>query len=75
MILISSSSVIINEVNIEQASENSNTEFIELYDLGVGGTSLDGLSLIFFDGDNQDRSYFEVDLNGERFVACRNGWF
>ncbi|PIK61454.1 hypothetical protein BSL78_01579 [Apostichopus japonicus] len=58
--------IIINEVNIEQASENSNTEFIELYDLGVGGTSLDGLSLIFFDGDNQDRSYFEVDLNGER---------
>ncbi|PIK39123.1 hypothetical protein BSL78_24038 [Apostichopus japonicus] len=58
--------IIINEVNIEQASVNSNTEFIELYDLGVGGTSLDGLSLIFFDGDNQDRSYFEVDLNGER---------
>lgn len=67
LILFFPSSVIINEVNIEQGS-NKNAEFIEIYSPGAGDVSLDGLTLIFFDGANRGRSYFEVDLNGGRLV-------
>lgn len=56
--------VVINEINIDP--DNVRKEFIELYDFGVGRTPLDGFSLVFFDGANQDRSYYEVDLSGER---------
>ncbi|KAJ8044574.1 hypothetical protein HOLleu_07357 [Holothuria leucospilota] len=64
-------SVVINEINIDP--DNVRKEFIELYDMGVGRTPLDGFSLVFFDGANQDRSYYEVDLNGQRTDA--NGFF
>ncbi len=50
--------VIINEVDVDQAS-NDAAEFIELYDGGIGKTSLDGLSLVFYNGSDS-LSYFPL---------------
>ena len=60
------SDVLINEVNVD-APGTTSMDFVELYDGGKGDSSLDGLILVFFNGANQDRSYLEVDLNGERY--------
>ena len=51
--------LIINEVD----AVASGAEFVELYDGGNGNTSLDGLSLIFYDGA-ADRVYHIVALDG-----------
>ena len=40
-------------------------EFVELFDGGVGGTSLDGLVLVFYNGSD-DLSYAAYDLDGFR---------
>ncbi|XP_071963521.1 uncharacterized protein [Antedon mediterranea] len=64
--------IVINELNVDNA-ESDTHEYIELYDFGVGRTKLDGLMLVFFDGTNDDRSYFEVDLTGQK--TNRNGYF
>lgn len=55
-------SVFINEINADQPGLDAR-EFVELYDNGVGSTRLDGLILVFFNG-NGDSSYLTVDLNG-----------
>ena len=54
--------IVINEVDADQAGSDS-AEFVELYDGGVGSTSLDGLVLVFFNGSD-DASYLAFDLDG-----------
>ena len=53
---------VINEVDSYTQSGDTR-EFIELYDGGTGNTALDGLALVFYDG-NTDTSYHAVDLDG-----------
>lgn len=61
----------INELDADQAGTDS-AEFVEIYDGGVGNTSLNGVSLVFFNGSN-DLSYDSYDLSG--FVTDENGFF
>ncbi len=63
--------VIINEVDADTPGTDT-AEFIELYDGGVGNTSLDGLVVVFFNG-NGDVSYAAFDLDG--FFTNANGYF
>ncbi len=63
--------VYINEVDSNQTAADSG-EFVELYDGGAGETSLDGLLLVFFNGES-DTSYRVVDLTGESTDA--SGYF
>jgi hypothetical protein len=63
--------VIINEVDADQPSTD-NAEFVELYDGGVGSTSLTGLVLVLYNGSN-DLSYGAFDLDGQSTDA--NGYF
>ncbi|MDM8521432.1 Calx-beta domain-containing protein [Anaerolineales bacterium HSG6] len=69
--------IIINEVDADQTSDDT-AEFIELYDGGVGNTSLDGLSLVVYNGSN-DKSYDlggftnAIDLDG--YSTDANGYF
>lgn len=63
--------VIINEVDADTPGTDT-AEFIELYDGGVGNTSLNGLIVVLFNGSN-DLSYLTVDLNGKTTDA--NGYF
>ena len=66
--------ITINELDADQSGTDS-AEFIELYDGGVGATSLVGYSLVFYNGSN-DQSYRTVDLNNYAtndlgyFVIC-----
>lgn len=55
--------VLINEIDVR--IEDSGTEFVELWDGGVGNTPLDGLVLVF--GDDADGASFgtPVDLDGQ----------
>ena len=68
------SSVVINEVDADQASTDS-AEFVELYDGGTGNTDLTGLSIVLFNGSD-DASYLAFDLDGQStsgagyFVLC-----
>jgi hypothetical protein len=61
--------ILINEADI-QATEN--TEFIELYDSGIGNTPLDGLIIALFDGE-LDQTYAAFDLDG--FTTDADGYF
>src|SRR6185369_5237210 len=63
--------VIINEVDSDTPSTDD-AEFIELYDGGVGNTSLNGLVLVCFDGSS-NWAYALFDLNGRSTDA--NGYF
>jgi predicted extracellular nuclease len=63
--------VIINEVDSDTPGADV-AEFVELYDGGVGNTSLDGLVVVFFNG-NGDVSYAAFDLDGRTTDA--NGYF
>jgi hypothetical protein len=63
--------MIINEVDADNAMSD-NQEFIELYDGGIGNTSLDGLVVVLFNGSN-DQSYAAFDLDG--FATDANGYF
>ncbi len=63
--------LIINEIDADQTSTD-NTEFIELYDGGVGNTVLDGYIVVLFNG-NGDVSYKTIDLTGHATDA--NGYF
>ncbi|MCB0014099.1 MAG: ExeM/NucH family extracellular endonuclease, partial [Anaerolineales bacterium] len=47
-------------------------EFVELYDGGVGNSALDGLTVVFYNG-NGDTSYAAFDLDG--FSTDANGYF
>ncbi len=63
--------IIINEVDADTPGADS-AEFIELYDNGAGNTALDGLTLVLYNGSN-DQSYYALDLDGYRTDA--NGYF
>ena len=63
--------VIINEIDADTPGTDT-AEFIELYDGGVGNTSLNGLVVVLFNGSN-DLSYLTIDLNGRTTDA--NGYF
>jgi hypothetical protein len=57
--------VLINEIDADTTGEgeSDDIEIIELYDGGVGGTSLEGMVLVFIDGAT-DTVYAAFDLNG-----------
>ena len=63
--------VIINELDSDTPGVDD-AEFIELYDGGVGNTSLNGLVLVLFDGSSNS-SYNVFDLSGRSTDA--NGYF
>ena len=61
----------INEIDADQDSTDS-AEFIEIYDGGVGGASLDGLTVVLFNGNN-DAEYDTISLDG--MVTNAEGYF
>ncbi|NET61325.1 MAG: endonuclease [Symploca sp. SIO2E6] len=63
--------VLINEIDADQTSTDS-AEFIELFDGGTGNTSLDGLTLVLYNGSN-DQVYDAIDLDGQTTNA--DGFF
>jgi uncharacterized repeat protein (TIGR01451 family) len=63
--------VIINELDADQSSTDT-AEFIELFDGGSGSTPLDGMVLVFYNG-NGDTSYRAIDLDG--FSTDAQGYF
>ncbi len=63
--------VIINELDSDTPSTDV-AEFVELYDGGVGNTSLTGLVVVFYNGSN-DLSYRAIDLDG--FSTNAAGYF
>jgi len=63
--------ILINEVDADQDGTDA-AEFIELYDGGIGNTSLDGLVLVLYNGSN-DLSYNAIDLDG--YTTNANGYF
>jgi predicted extracellular nuclease len=54
--------VLINEIDADTAGTDV-AEFVELYDGGKGNTPLDGLVLVFYNG-NGDQVYAAYDLDG-----------
>ncbi len=63
--------IVINEIDAD--TEGSDVlEFVELYDGGVGNTSLDGHILVFYNGSN-NQSYATYDLTGSTTSA--SGYF
>ncbi len=64
-------SVLINEVDAV-AGPLDDAEFIELFDGGIGGTPLDGLSIVLFSG-HDDSVYAAFDLSGQQTDV--NGYF
>ena len=65
------SDITINELDADQSGTDS-AEFIELYDGGIGASSLSGYSLVFYNGSN-DQSYRTVDLNS--YMTNDQGYF
>jgi hypothetical protein len=63
--------VIINELDSDTPGADA-LEFVELYDGGLGNTSLNGLVLVFYNG-NGDLSYRAIDLDG--FSTNAAGYF
>lgn len=63
--------VIINELDSDTPGADA-AEFVELYDGGVGNTSLTGLVVVFFNGAT-DTSYRAIDLDG--FSTNAAGYF
>ncbi len=57
-------SVIINEIDSDSPG-TGDQEFIELFDGGSGGTSLDGMVVVLFNGGD-DASYKSFDLDGHQ---------
>ncbi|MEA2002180.1 MAG: ExeM/NucH family extracellular endonuclease [Actinomycetota bacterium] len=64
-------SVVINEVDADTPGTDA-LEFMELFDGGAGNTSLDGLVVVFYNG-NGDASYNAIDLDG--FSTDASGYF
>jgi hypothetical protein len=62
----------INEIDAQNPGSDTE-EFVELYDNGIGSSSLDGLILVLFNGNSNDESYDCIDLDGEMTNA--NGYF
>ncbi|MEN7547581.1 T9SS type A sorting domain-containing protein [Rapidithrix thailandica] len=63
--------VMINEIDADNPGTDDR-EFIELFDGGVGNTSLDGLVMVLYNG-NGDVSYQAIDLNG--YTTNATGYF
>lgn len=63
--------IIINEVDADNPSTDDR-EFIELYDGGVGNSSLDGYVVVLFNGA-ADNSYNAIDLDG--YSTDADGYF
>jgi hypothetical protein len=63
--------IVINEVDSDTPSTDV-LEFVELYDGGTGNTSLNGLVVVFYNGNN-DLSYGAYDLDG--YSTDANGYF
>lgn len=61
----------INEVDSDTPGSDT-AEFIEIYDGGVGNSSLDGLVLVLYNGSD-DQSYLSIDLDGQ--TTDENGFF
>lgn len=66
--------VIINEVDASTPTVPDTADFLELYDGGIGNTSLEGLVLVYYNGSN-NLSYAAIDLYGPTdtdgyFVLC-----
>ncbi|MEH6829626.1 MAG: ExeM/NucH family extracellular endonuclease [Sulfitobacter sp.] len=62
---------VINEIDADQTSTDT-AEFIEIYDGGVGNASLDGLSVVLFNG-NGEAAYDTISLNG--LTTDADGYF
>ena len=62
---------VINEIDVDQAGADS-VEFIEVYDGGVGNASLDGLSVVLFNGSNET-AYDTISLDG--LTTNQDGYF
>ncbi|MCB0121166.1 MAG: lamin tail domain-containing protein, partial [Caldilineaceae bacterium] len=65
-----SASLVINEVDADTPGTDT-AEFIEIYDGGSGNTSLDGYTLVLFNGSN-DESYLAIALDG--YSTDANGY-
>ncbi|XP_035667664.1 uncharacterized protein LOC118410187 [Branchiostoma floridae] len=63
--------IVINELNADSPRADVQ-EFLELFDLGAGGTPLDGYCLVFYNGAS-GVSYETVDLTGYR--TSQEGYF
>ncbi|EZH75155.1 endonuclease [Aquimarina atlantica] len=63
--------IVINEIDADTDGSDV-LEFVELFDGGAGNTSLDGHTLVFFNGSN-NQSYAAYDLTGSTTNA--NGYF
>lgn len=63
--------VIINEIDSDTPGTD-NLEFVELYDGGLGNTSLNGLVVVFYNGAT-DASYAAFDLDG--YSTDASGYF
>lgn len=63
--------ILVNELDADTEGRDA-AEFIELFDGGMGNTSLDGLVLVFFNGSN-NLSYRTIDLGG--FMTDADGYF
>jgi predicted extracellular nuclease len=63
--------IIINELDSDTPGTDA-AEFVELYDGGVGNTSLTGLVVVFYNGAT-DVSYRAIDLDG--FSTNAQGYF
>jgi hypothetical protein len=64
--------VVINEIDADTAGGTDELELIELYDGGVGNTSLDGVVLVFINGTDE-KVYEAFELNG--LATDENGFF
>ncbi|WP_346864194.1 T9SS type A sorting domain-containing protein [uncultured Draconibacterium sp.] len=63
--------LVINEVDADTEGTDV-LEFVELFDGGVGNTSLSGFVLVFYNGSD-DASYAAYDLDG--YATDANGYF
>ncbi|MBG6133098.1 exonuclease III [Aquimarina sp. EL_43] len=63
--------IVINEIDADTDGSDV-LEFVELFDGGTGNTSLDGYTLVFFNGSN-NQSYAAYDLTGS--TTNTNGYF
>ena len=63
--------IVINELDADTAGTDT-AEFLELYDGGVGNSSLSGFIVVLYNGSN-DSSYNTIDLTG--FSTDADGYF
>ena len=70
---ITQRSIVINEINADNPLVDT-SEFLELFDGGQGHISLEGLTLVFFDGSlPHNRAYGAIDLSS--FSTNAQGYF